>query len=336
MRFLTKILTLLIFLTLMGISYIYAKKNFAYSYKEPNIEQIMHTKLQNGYLDREISKAIKEKRFKDIKIYTNLADRFGIELKPATKELIKEEFTTTKKITRGVKNFVKGFLSGKANSGTEVAGAVASDFTIYGDLRDIRREGEKYIADEPYDKMILGLSMAGLALSATQLVTFGGSSTLKAAASSLKIAKREKVLTKGFSKTISKDLEKAVDIESLKHLKLGSIKELKADAKIIKNSVNTKPLKPLLTNVHTIAKNTSIADSIALLKYIDNTKDLKSVAKLSKRYKGATRGIFKLMSKNAFRLVKVGVKWSKNLIIGVAGFIFSAFGFLVTLFRVFR
>ncbi len=328
MSFLSKIVTILIFIMLMAISYIYIKKSIKYNYKEPNIEQIMQTKLSNGYLDKEIKRAIKEKRYSDIEIFTKLADRFGIKLQNSTKELIDKENTTTKKITRGVRNFLKGFLSGKSHNSIETAGAIASDFTIYGDLRDVNTEGQKYITNQPYDKMILGLSMAGLALSATQIVTFGGSSTLKVAASSLKLAKRDKVLTKEFSNILSQKLNEAINYKALKGIKYGSINEIKESIKTIKNSVNLKPIKPILKEYRNLQKNTSFSDSIALLKYVDNTQDLKAVAKLSKRYKGATLGIFKIMGKNAFRLVKAGIKWSKDLIIGIAGLILSLIGFL--------
>ncbi len=336
MRFLLKFLTLLIFLGLMGVSYIYTKRSLSYNYKEPDVDLIMKDKLANGYLDSEIKKAIEEKRFKDIRICTKLADRFGIELKKSTKDLVAAESTTVKKLTRGVKNFVSGFISGEAESGVEVAGSITSDFTLYGDLRDISKEGRKFIEDRPYDKLILGVSMAGVALSASQLITLGGSSSLKVAASSLKIAKRQKALTKGFSKIVSQKISKSIDFNALKSIKYGSLKEIKNSSKIIKNSVNLKPLKPLFNNLHTIQKNTSIADGIHLLKYIDNTKELKSVAKLSKRYKGATRGIFKIMGKNIFKLVKVGIKWSKNLILSLIGFAFSSLGFLLSLIRLFK
>ncbi len=329
-----KLLALLIFASAMFIFYTYFKKSISYNYKEPNIEQLVKAKSQDNYLDKEIVAAIKAKKFDDAKVYEDLAKEFNITLLPQTKELIAKENTTAKKIKRGAKNFFNGFISGKANNGVEVAGAVASDFTIYGDLRDITVEGKKYIDDKPYDKLILGLSMAGLALSASQFVTLGSSSTLKVGASTLKVAKREKLLSKNFTKILSERVGKTVDFKALKRVKLGSISELKRSSKIIKNSVHLAPIKPIFKNLKTIEKSTSISDTIHLMKYVDNTKDLKNIAKLSKRYKGATRGLLKIFGKNIFRLVKVGVKWTTPLIISVAGFILSAFGFIYTLFSI--
>jgi AraC-like DNA-binding protein len=327
-----KLLTLSFLAIAIVIFYNYFKSSFKYNYKEPNIKELVYAKTKNHYLDLQIQKAIKEKKYDDAKIYLDLANEFNITLLPKTKELVKNEFTTTKKLLRGTKEFFNGFISGKANNGTQIAGAITSDFTIYGDLRDVTIEGKKYINDKPYDKLILGLSMAGLALSASTFVTLGSSASIKVGTSALKVAKREKMLTKGFSKTLNDTLNKSIDYKALKSIKLGSIKELKQSSKIVKNSVKLQHLKPILKDLETIKSSTSLTDTIHLLKYVDNSKDLTKIAKVSKKYKKATRGIFKLFGKNIFRLTKVGIKWSKTLIISLAGLILASIAFLITLF----
>ncbi len=327
-----KLLTLSFLSLAIFIFYSYLTKSISYKYKEPDIKQMVLAKSKDNYLDKKITNLIENKKYNEAKGYIELAKEFNITLLPTTKELIKKEFSTTKKLIRGTKSFFNGFISGKANSSSEVAGAITSDFTIYGDLRDITIEGKKYINNKPYDKLILGLSMAGLALSASTFVTFGSSQPLKVATSSLKLAKRQKYLTKGFSKTLANTLEKTIDFKALKRVKLSSLDELKQSSKIVKNSVKLKHIKPILKDINTIKKNTSITDTIYLMKYIDNTKDLKNIAKLSKRYKGATKGILKLFGKNIFRLVKVGIKWTTPLIISAIGLVLATIAFIFTLF----
>ena len=327
-----KLLTLSFLGIAIFVFYSYLTKGIKYQYKEPNVRQMVLAKTKNHYLDKKISQLIEQNKYDEAKAYINLSKEFNITLLPQTKELIKKEYSTSKKIIRGTKSFFNGFISGKANSTTEVAGAITSDFTIYGDLRDITLEGKKYINNEPYDKLILGLSMAGVALSATTLFTLGTSEALKVGTSSLKIAKRQKYLTKGFSKTLGDTLEKTIDFKALKRVKLGSLDELKQSSKIIKNSVKLKHPKPILKDLNSIKKSTSITDTIHLMKYVDNTKDLKNIAKLSKRYKGATRGILKLFGKNVFRLIKVGIKWTTPLIISAVGLALASITFIITLF----
>jgi hypothetical protein len=327
-----KLLTLSFLLIAIVIFYNYLISSVTFNYKKPDIKQLVLAKTKNNYLDKEIQQSLKAKNFSDAEVYINLAKEFNITLLPSTKELINKENTTVKKLSRGAKDFFSGFISGKAKSGTQMAGAITSDFTIYGDLRDVTIEGKKYIKDEPYDKFILALSMAGLALSATTIATFGSSSTLKAGVSTLKVAKREKFLTKGFSKNINEIIDKSVNLKALKSVKLGSIKELKASSKVIKNSVNLSHLKPVLKDLKTLENSTSLADSIHLLKYANSSKDLTKIAKVAKKYKKATRGIFKLFGKNIFRVVKAGIKWTTPLLISIAGLLLAIFAFISTLF----
>jgi len=322
----------LIFLFTLIVGGYFFKKSITYEYKEPNISAIMQSKLKNGYLDKKIVETIKSKNFDDLEVYSKLANRFGVELNSTTKKLIEKENTTSKKIVRNIESFTKGFLSGKANNGVGVAGSITSDFTLYGDLRDIYKEGNRYLDNKPYDKYILALSMIGVGLSGATIISLGGASGVKVATSTLKLAKREKMLTKGFSKVLGDKLSKTVNFKALKEMKFNSIAAIKKDSKIVKNSINIKPIKPIFKDINQIYKNTSLADSIHLLKYVDNTKDLKAVAKLGKRYKGATRGIFKVLGKNAIRLVKGSIKWSAKLIYAAILITLSILGFFMALF----
>lgn len=327
-----KLLTLIFFAGASVVFFIYLQKNLGYNYKRPNIEELVKAKVKNHYLDKKIQEAIRDKNFDEVEVYTNLARDFNITLLPQTKELIAKENTLTKKILRGTTNFVNGFIKGEAKNGAQMAGAITSDLTLYGDLRDITIEGKKYIEDKPYDKLILGLSLAGATLSATTFVTLGSSSSLKVGASTLKLAKREKYLTKSFSKSLSNLINKSIDYKALRSIKFTSIAELKQSPKIIKNSINLKPLKPIFKEIKTIKNSTSIADTVHLMKYVDNSSDLKALAKLSKRYKGSTRGILKLFGKNIFRTLKVTIKWTTPLLISIVGLIVSILGFIYVLF----
>ena len=316
----------------LGFSGYYLQNHIEYNYHEPNIQALLQQKLQKGTLDKEINEALDKEAFDEAASLMELADRFGIELNGTTKERFEAENSTTKKFIRNAESFIDGFISGKAKDSSAIAGAVTSDFTLYGDLRDIYKEGSHYINNQSYNKFILGISMVGVALSATTVITFGASGALKGAASVLKLAKRQKYLTKGFSKTLERRLAKSVDTKALKELHFGSLQELKKSSHIIAKSVHLKPLKPILKDMRTIQKNSSVADSLQLLKYVDNAKDLKAVAKVTKRYKGASRGIFKVLGKQAIRMVKGGIKWGSRLLVAAATFILAAFGLLFGIF----
>ena len=72
-----------------------------------------------------------------------------------------------------------GVASGASDTWLGTAGAVTADVVGISDVRDLWQEGGKLIQGEPYDKVILGLSTAGLALTgitvASLLPSSGGS-----------------------------------------------------------------------------------------------------------------------------------------------------------------
>ncbi len=67
------------------------------------------------------------------------------------------------------KRFLKGFAWGEANSIEEVAGGITSDMIIWGDIRDLIKQGYYKITGNDTDPLIVALAGIGLA---TELVDF--------------------------------------------------------------------------------------------------------------------------------------------------------------------
>jgi hypothetical protein len=75
--------------------------------------------------------------------------------------------------------FLDGVTSDSSDTWSGMAGALTADVVGISDVRDLWQEGGKLIQGEPYDKVILGLSTAGLALTGftvAALLPSGGSS----------------------------------------------------------------------------------------------------------------------------------------------------------------
>ncbi len=319
-------------MVLFGLSLNYLNNHIVYSYHEPDIKALLDAKLYNGELDKRVLEALRQEHYEEAQGYVKLARTFNIDLNKSTMQAFSAEGTTAKKLLRETKSFLGGFFSGNGEDSSAVAGAVAADFTLYGDLRDIYKEGSRYLANESYNHFILAISMVGVALSATTVVTLGASSALKSAASVLKLAKRQKYLTKGFTSLLESRLAKSVDTKALKSIHLRSIEEVKKSGRVIAKSVDLKPLKPLLRDIRAMQKSSSVADTLKLLKYVENADELKAVAKLTKRYRGATVGVFKLLGKRAIRLVKGSIKWGGKLLFAVLSMVVSIIGLLLGLF----
>jgi len=298
---------------------------------EQNLTQALENNITSGYLDRHITDAIAKENFDDVKMYTQLATFLEIPLSSDTQEQISEHNGTVETTLRKLKAFGLGFLKGDAQSVAGMSGSIVSDMTLYGDLRDLKKEGTLYLDDKPYDVFILNISMIGVGLSASQLLSAGASTPLKVGASVLKVAKKTGKITKPFAKVLSKRLSKTVDTKLLKQLEFKNIFKLKSTAKTIEKSIDLVPVKVLFKDVNVIKNHTSLTDTISLMKYIDSPKELKAIGKISSKFGKNTKAVMKVLGKGALRSGKSVLKWTTKFIYQVAGVVLSVLGFLVML-----
>ncbi len=310
--------------------------NFKYSYKkeyvEPNIDRELRKIATKELIESRIAIALKKENIDEAISYFELANYLHIPIDKKLKESYKELQTPIKSTMRTIKEFANGFITGKSRSGASLGGSVVSDFTLVGDLRDSYNEGKKYLNSEPYDKFLLNISLVGLALSATNVTTLGGTTTFKVGASVTKTAYKSGKLTKGFIKTLDKKLAHSIDLKLLKEVNFSSFSKMQKSIKAVAKSINPKPLKSLFKQLNAIKKNTSLSDSVKLLKYIESEKDLAKLVKLSSKYKKGTLAVVKTLGKRVFRAGKVVVKYTTKFMLNIAGFVLSVFGFLLSLF----
>ena len=266
------------------------------SYKTIDTDSLLKEKVTKTYLVKKIDTALKKDNLDDAKIYINLAKMLHITL-PSS---LYERYNKQDNLLHDLKDLGHGFLTGDAKNSKQLAGAIASDFTVVGDIRDITKEGGKYLQNKPYDEFVLGISVVGVGLTLTTISSVGSTAPLKVGASVLKVAKRTGKLTKSFAKTIMTKLSKTYDKRLLK----------KMDFK----SINFEPIKPIFKNLNKIEKNTSYSDTLYLLKYIKDEKDLTKVTKLSQKYGKNTKAVLKVLGKSALKGAKKVLVYTKDAI----------------------
>ncbi len=331
MRFILKKVWLIIFL-ILSIYFGYSvKQNYKKVPENVDIDKELKKTATAQYLNSHIKTALEKDNIDDAKMYLNLADFLNVKIEPHLREKLKKADSGLNKIYRNAKDFTRGFFTGNSTNRYGISGSVLADFTLYGDLRDGYKEGRKYFNGESYDKFLLGISLVGIALTASEFVTLGASTPVKTGESIVKTAYKSGKISAKFSKVLEKKLAKSVDFKLLKKADFSSIGKMEKSAKEIAKSVNPKPLKTLFKDFKTLQKNTSLEDSIHLIKYADSEKDLEKIVKLSSKYKKNTRGIFKVLGKKIIRGGKLVVKYSAKLIYNIVGFLISAIGFLVSL-----
>lgn len=151
-----------------------------------------------------------------------------------------------------------GALSGRGDSLESLIGAVAADFFIVGDIRDLVIQGGRYVLDGETDEVILILSGVGLATTLAPEVDW--------VPSILKVARRTGSMTKGLAEYL------------VKTIKVGG-------------PAGREALTAMMKDVRTLARHASPGGAARLLRHADSPED---VARLA-RFVGSNRaGAFAL------------------------------------------
>jgi hypothetical protein len=89
-------------------------------------------------------------------------------------------------------------------------------------------------------------------------------------------------------------------------------------------------LSAIAGQANDIRKSTSVADSVNLLRYVDNTQDLNRLHRVTQRYGVQTTGIFRLLGKGAVRGVKM-LRLTIELILSALVSLFCALMFVASI-----
>jgi hypothetical protein len=266
----------------------------------------------------------------------------GLELPPETRTRLERATSTVANVVRDTGQFATGFVTGEGISMAGIAGAIAADLTVVGDVRDIAGEGTKLIRGEEYSELILGLSVVGVAATAATVATGGGGVIAKTGVSILKVAKRTGHLTVEFAQTLTRMTRDAVNMPELtrvlRNTNLGDLRATEGAITSYARTVRGAEIFPVLGKLGDVSRATSPAETVRLMKYVRSTENLDDIAAMSAKYRKKTRGIIELTGKASLRAFKTAL----NIIELIIEYILWFLGWLATLFgmgatkRVFR
>ncbi len=330
------------FIVLLGLFLFGLTGVYTWTYEKKiyykDLDVALKEKATKNYLDQKIINAINNEQFDDAVMYQHLAEYLGVKLSRHTLDEIESHSGFLSESWRNTKDFGWGFLTGEADNIVGISGTIASDMTVYGDLRDLSIEGSRFADNQPYDKVILGMSAIGIGLSASQILSAGGTTPLKVSASIVKVAKKMKYLSGSFVTIVSSKLSKAIDFSKLKKIDFSSIESIQKASKYISKSLNDTFIRKAFKSIDTIKSKTSIADTIALLKYVDDPKDLQRIANISKKYKTNTKAVFKILGKRIIKGIVKGsakiIKWTNMLITQLISFVISIVSFMIIIRKI--
>ena len=96
-----------------------------------------------------------------------------------------------------------------------LSGTVAGDLFVFGDIRDVVREGKHLAMGEDTDRLVLGLATAGLAVTAATYVSVGGATPVRAGLTLVKDARKVGRLGEGLAEWAGRSAREVVDAPAL-------------------------------------------------------------------------------------------------------------------------
>jgi hypothetical protein len=229
------------------------------------------------------------------------------------------------------KRFATGLVTGNADDAASLSGTVAGDLFVFGDIRDVVREGKHLVMGEDTDRLVLGLATAGLAVTAATYVSVGGAAPVRAGLSLVKDARKVGRLGEGLAEWAGRSardvvdtpvLEEAVASSSVLHPS-NSVSAISAAFRAEKAGA----LVRLAKDVGRITEKVGTRGALDTLKIAEGPKDVSRAARLAEAEGGKTRAILKILGRGALLLLGGAF----DLTLWLFSALFALFGVLATI-----
>ncbi len=120
----------------------------------------------------------------------DLADDRHVAITPDLRARVEASEQHAAKASSRAASFARGFITGKPEDVASAAGMLTGDMFVFGDVRDVVREGWRGYRGEEVDTLVLGLAGAGLAVTAGMYASGGVAAPARAGLSVVKAARR--------------------------------------------------------------------------------------------------------------------------------------------------
>jgi hypothetical protein len=226
------------------------------------------------------------------------------------------------------KRFATGLVTGTADDAASLSGTVAGDLFVFGDIRDVVREGKHFAMGEDTDRLVLGLAAAGLAVTAATYISVGGVAPVRAGLTLVKDARKVGRLGEGLTAWAGRSARGMVDTPMLQNaVASGSVLRPGQTVSAIRAAFHAEKagaLVRLAKDVGRLSERAGIRAAQDTLKIAENPKDVARAARLAESKGGQTRAILKLLGRGALLLAAGAF----NLTLWVFGALLALFGFL--------
>lgn len=227
--------------------------------------------------------------------------------------------------------FTAGLVTGEAEDAAGLTGAIAGDLFVFGDVRDVVREGKHVVMGEDGDRVILGLAAAGLAVTAATYVSAGGAAPVRAGLTIAKDARRAGRMGEGLSRWAGRSARDVIDVPALqKVLATGSFARPGQFVPAVKSAFRVEKAAALVRmakDVGRIGKKAGTRGAYDAMKLAEGPKDVARAARLAEAKGGQTRAILKMFGRGALVLAAGAFDLALWLIWALT----ALFGFVVSI-----
>jgi hypothetical protein len=155
---------------------------------------------------REIAEALDRDDIELAESFAVLAEERGIAVPEDLKARLAHAQSPAMRSSRTAGNFGRGFITGETNDTAGLAGAAAGDLIGWGDVRDLAREGWHALSGQEVNRLLVGMSAAGLAVTAWTYLSAGAAVPVREGLSVVKAAGRAERLGKGLVESVGRSV----------------------------------------------------------------------------------------------------------------------------------
>ena len=260
--------------------------------------------------------------------FVELARDRGIVVGDELSKRVSDAVTDAGSASHFAKRFATGLVTGNADDVASLSGTVAGDLFVFGDIRDVVREGKHLATGEEVDRLVLGLATVGLAVTAATYVSVGGVGPLRAGLSMVKDARKVGRLGEGLTQWAGRSAREVVDAPVLQQaVAKGSVLRPGETISAIKAAFRAEKagaLVRLAKDVGRVGEKAGTRGALDTLRIAQGPKDVARAARLAESKGGQTRAILKVLGRGALLLAAGAF----NLTMWVFGALLALFGFL--------
>jgi hypothetical protein len=281
-----------------------------------------------GMVERQIEAALAANDADLADSFVDVAREKNIALDDGLLLRVTDAATEEKSTSHFAKRFATGLVTGNADDVASLSGTVAGDLFVFGDIRDVVREGKHLAMGEDTDRLVLGLAAAGLAVTAATYVSVGGVAPVRAGLTLVKDARKVGRLGEGLTEWAGRSAREMVDTPMLQQaVASGSVLRPGQTMTAIKAAFRAEKagaLVRLAKDVGRVSERAGIRAAQDTLKIAENPKDVARAARLAESKGGQTRAILKVLGRGALLLAAGAF----NLTLWLFSALLALFGFL--------